>query len=792
MAKSIDSEHILEFFQNKPERPWHVQDIQKDLQIDDRGQLMNALNELVQSGQLVKTRRRSFGLPKEMNLLKGRLQVTSGGYGFVILEQGGQDLFVPADKLAGAWEGDIVMVRPGKSKDDSRPSGEIVRIVSRGSQEVVGTLEYARGYAILRPDSVRLPSRILLTPESVGRLEGGSRILVKMVFPETSGEREAFGEVSEFLGMSDDPGVETRAVIAKYGLKAEFDPDTIAEAQAVPATVTSEFMGGRTDYRKITTMTIDGADAKDFDDALSLERVKGKKKNEVLYRIGVHIADVSYYVAEGTSLDKEAEQRGNSVYLPGKTLPMLPEELSNGICSLQEGESRLALSVMFDMNRQGEVLGFKIRETVIESNARLTYPEVQEFIDGGRLPVGKRKLERDIKVMHTIAQELRKQRIKAGALDFEFTETKVELGEDGEPEVVPVKSNEAHQLIEEFMLLANRTVAAELMRRKMPGIFRVHEAPNADKLETLQKALHRLGHKVALSEEPEPRELQEIMKLVAGKPEAELVNTLLLRSLKQARYSAEDYGHYGLAFEHYLHFTSPIRRYPDLVVHRVVRAMLQHRLSPTLKERMKTDFPRLAEETSVRERQAEEAERDLTRYYHARWAREHIGKKFTGYVNGVTGFGVFVQLENGVEGLLHVSQLTDDYYVYMEDQLMLLGKHTRKRYRFGDRIEVKIYTVNPTQRQIDLLPASADVPEPEPEAPKQVKPPKVIKEPFPETPAAAKPTPAAKPAPVAKPAPAKAAPAKAAPAKPAPDKKPVPSAKPPKKRRYRLRFGPKE
>lgn len=788
MSNSIDSAHILEFFQNKPERPWHVQDIQKDLQIDDRGELMSALNDLVKSGQLVKTRRRSFGLPKEMNLLKGRLQVTSGGYGFVILEQGGQDLFVPADKLAGAWEGDTVMVRPGKSRDDSRPAGEIVRIVKRGMEKIVGTLEYAHGYAILRPDSARLPERILLTPESVGRLAGGSRIVARMVFPEMSGERETFGEVTEYLGESDDPAVETQAVIVKYGLKAEFDPDTLAEAQAVPATVTSEFMGGRTDYRNVHTMTIDGADAKDFDDALSLERIKAKKGNEITYRIGIHIADVSYYVAEGTSLDEEAKQRGNSVYLPGNTLPMLPPELSNGICSLQEGEPRLALSVMFDMNRSGDVLGFKLRETVIQSDARLTYDQVQKFIDGGRLPVGKRKLERDVKVLHNIAQELRKKRIAAGALDFQFTETHVELGEDGEPEVVPVASNTSHQLIEEFMLLANRTVAAELIRRKVPGIYRVHEEPNADKLETLQKALHRLGYKVTLPEQPEPSDLQEIMRLVAGKPEAELVNTLLLRSLKQARYTAEDLGHFGLAFEHYLHFTSPIRRYPDLVVHRAVRAMLQHRLSPTLKERMKTDFPVLAEEVSVLERQAEDAERDLTRYYHARWAREHIGKTFTGYINGVTGFGVFVQLENGVEGLLHVSQLTDDYYVYMESQLMLMGKHTRKRYRFGDRVEVKIYSVNPTQRQIDLLPAGAEMPEVEPEAPKQVKPPKIIKEPFPDAAASAA-KPADKPAekqPRRQNGQERQKPQAAEPVAP-PQLPPAP-----KRRRYRLRFAPKE
>jgi ribonuclease R len=710
----LTKEALLEFFNERAERPWHLQDIQKQFKVDDRSSLSALLNELTDEGRLIRTRRRTYGLPQEMNLIIGKLQVTAGGNGFVIPEEGGQDLFVAADRLGGAWDGDKVVARPdAEPSDGARESGEIVRILERKHQRVVGTLEYSQGYAILRPDSPKLRERILLLPESVGKLEAGSRIVVRMIWPDESGEKDPFGEVQEFLGEGDDIEVETRAVIIKFGLKDSFDPDTLAEAKAVPPSVTGDFLAGRTDLRKVTTFTIDGADAQDFDDAISLERLQGAGQRGLL-RIGIHIADVSYYVAEGTSLDREAMERATSVYLPGKVLPMLPEELSNGICSLVEGEARLALSVMLDMTRDGEVKSFRFRETVVESDARLTYEQVQEFADGGRLPHGRRKLERDIKALVNITQKLREARLAAGALDFQFTEARVEVSEEGELKVKPVRSNEARQLIEELMLLANRHVAKELSEKQLPALFRVHEEPTLEKLETLSKALARLGYVIDINN-ADPSELQRILSEARGKPEAQLVGTLLLRSLKQARYSADNLGHFGLAFENYLHFTSPIRRYPDLVVHRVMRAMLQHRLSPTLKERLSSDFPKLGEYISEKERTAEDAERDLTRYFHARWASEHLGESYQGIINGITNFGLFVSLPNGVEGLIHVSNLDDDYYMFLEESLMLMGKHSRKKFRLGDRIEVKIYQANPTNRQIDLIPASQELPEVEAE-----------------------------------------------------------------------------
>jgi ribonuclease R len=714
----VDRAKVLAFFHSHPERPWHVQDVQQRLKLDSRDELRDVLAELVDEGLLIRTRRRTYGLPEEMNLLAGRLQVTSGGYGFVIVDDApGKDIFIASDKLSGAWDGDRVMVRASSDlSDQGKPAGEVVRIVTRGHALVVGTLEYARGYAILRPDSVRLRERVLLTPDSVGTLSAGTRIVGRMVWPETSGEREPFAEVEEVLGEADDPAVETRAVVVKYRLSDTFSPEALEAAEKLGQGVSASARRGRVDHRAVPTFTIDGADAKDFDDALSIERLSGRGKAQ-RSRIGVHIADVSHYVREGSALDRDAQERATSVYLPGRVLPMLPEALSNGLCSLVEGEDRLTLSVFVELDRSGVVHGVELAESVICSDARLTYDQVQTFIEGGRLPDGKRKLERDIKLLHELSQQLRAARIGAGALDFDFTEAKVDVDESGELQLTPIRSNAARRLIEEMMLLANRVVARELSAAEVPTLYRVHEEPSEEKLRILQKALQRLGYQEAPAEGASPAELQAVLQQAAGKPEQQLVGTLVLRALKQARYATDNLGHFGLAFDHYLHFTSPIRRYPDLVVHRVMRARLRKRITAKVRERWALTFGPLSEHVSERERNAEEAERDLTKYFHAVWAREHVGARFQATVTGVTNFGVFLALPNGVEGLMHVSQLDDDYYVFIEESLMLMGKHSRKRYRMGDRVEVRILYANPVNRQIDLLPGDQEMPDVVPSEP---------------------------------------------------------------------------
>ncbi len=708
---AIITKKILDFFNKHPNQTWYLKDIKKHLNVSNSTELRHTLNNLVDKGKIVRTRKRAYSLPKAQskNLLEGYLQITAQGYGFVLNEEGGPDMLIPEENLLSAWDGDRVAAHPFFTR--GRPKGEIVAILKRKFPSMVGTLEYSRGYAILRPDEPRLRARVKLLSDSVGDLEAGSRVFVKLNWPEDTNEKEVFGEVIEKLGSSiDDSQAETRAVIIKHHLKDDFDEQTLAEAKVLPMEVTEKMITGRVDLRKIPTFTIDGVDAKDFDDALSLERVGGRGK-KARYRVGIHIADVTHYVTEDSPLDKEARERTTSVYLPGYVLPMLPQELSNNICSLVEGKSRLSFSVITELDSEAEVKSVSFKKTVIKSNARLTYSEVQDFFEGQRLPLGKRKLERDLKQLLTLSQTLRKERLSQGALDFDFTESKIDFDQSGEMQVMPIRSNSARQLIEEFMLLANRLVAKELAQKDIPGLFRIHEEPSEKKLGELQKSLAKLGYTIDLNNYT-PQTLQEIIAQAANKPERELVTTLLLRSLKQARYGPDNLGHFGLAFEHYLHFTSPIRRYPDLVVHRILYLSLKGKLTKKLKDHYNSELPQLAEHVSELERTAEEAERELTRYYQALWAKNHLDDVFEGTISGVNDFGFFVALTNGVEGLVPVTSLIDDQYIYHEDNFVLQGKKNNKTYKIGQGLKVCIANANPTAKQIDLIPLDTNTKEP--------------------------------------------------------------------------------
>ncbi len=688
---------IYEFIKRNPRKPFHLAEIVRQLRIP-RQEAKRALDALVQEGKLVQTRRKTYGLPEEMRLVVGRISVHPNGFGFVVPEGEGADLFIPPAYLGGAWHNDKVVARPKPPGRDGRPWGEVIRILERARDKLVGTLEFSRGYAILRPDDPRVRERLLLVPDGLEGLEPGARIVVRVRYPEETGEREPFGEFLEYLGQGETPETETRAVIIKYDLREDFPPEVLAEAERIEARIPEAELHRRVDFRHLNVFTIDGADAKDFDDAIHIERYKNGN-----YRVGIHIADVSHYVPEGSALDREAFERGTSVYLPGRVLPMLPEKLSNGVCSLVPGEDRLVLSVLVDLTPQGEVKRYSFKEGVIRSKARLTYDQVQAFFEGEPLPETARFLEADLRDLFALTQTLKARRLEQGALDFSFTEVKVDVDPDGTLHLIPIAEREARSLIEELMLLANRIVAKHLADKGVPALYRVHEDPAEDRYRALVEALARMGYKLP-GKEPDPKALQRVLHQAAGRPEAPAVSMLLLRSLSLARYAPENLGHFGLAFEDYLHFTSPIRRYPDLVVHRVLRRVMRRRLSQKKIAAWQEAFPRIAEHASERERNAEAAERDLTKYYQCKWAEAHKGEVFEGTVSGVTNFGVFVALDNGVEGLLHLSNLTDDYYEYVEEALALIGRHTNKRIGMGDRITVTIDEVNPTLRQIDLAP----------------------------------------------------------------------------------------
>ncbi|MCS7195241.1 MAG: ribonuclease R, partial [Meiothermus sp.] len=716
-------EQIYEFLKKRPDKRHSLREVVRGLGLD-KEEARAALELLVAEGKVLEPRRKLYELPKVRaeKGLKGRLQAHPAGFAFVLPEDPNlPDLYIPKGHLGGAWHGDLVRAEARPPGRDGRPWGVVVAVLERATHQVVGRLYFKKGYAWLKPDDPRLPS-LKLRPEGLEGLEAGSRLSARVVFPPRG---EPYGEVLAYLGQGEGPEVETEAIIAKYGLRSSFPPEVVAEAEQV-ARIEPEELARREDFRALRVFTIDGADAKDFDDAIHIEPLSNGN-----YRVGIHIADVSHYVREGGPLDREAYERATSVYLPGRVLPMLPEALSNGICSLKPGEDRLVLSVLVELTPEGKVKGYRFAEGVIRSVARLTYEDVEAFAEAkdrgesppdGAIPPA---LHPDLELLLSLTQALKQRRLEQGALDFNFTEVRVEVDPEGNLHLIPLREPRARSLIEELMLLANRTVAKHLADRKIPALFRVHEDPSQEAFARLVAALGRLGYSLP-GGEPTPKALQAVLRQAEGRPEAPVVSTLLLRSLRLARYAAENLGHFGLAAEHYLHFTSPIRRYPDLVVHRVLRALLRRRATKARKEDWARRFPKMALHVSERERAAENAERELTKYYQCLWALRHRGEVYTGTVSGVTGFGVFVSLPNGVEGMVRLGALRDDQYHYHEDLLALEGLRSKRRICIGDEMEVKIEGADPAARQIDLVPTERflEVGTSAPAAGKSKKPPK--------------------------------------------------------------------
>ncbi|WP_272976136.1 ribonuclease R [Deinococcus geothermalis] len=699
-------------------RPIHVRDLERTFtrQMLDRlggwRDLETLLDDLTRTGEVIRTRRRTYGLPEAMSLVRGRFQASPTGFGFVIPDSGGEDFYVAPEDTLEAWNGDTVLVRMEGRGDSGRgqgprrgqrgdgsPRASVARIVQRAYRQLVGTLEFSKGHPILKPDDPRARHRILLLPEGLEGLASGARVVAELYWPEQTGEDEVFGQVIRVLGEQDDPATETEAVIVKYGLRGEFPADVLEEANAIPTRIPPEALVGRLDLREFNIFTVDGRDAKDFDDAIHIQPTP-----EGTFVVGVHIADVSHYVREGTPLDQEAYARATSVYLPGRVLPMLPEHLSNGVCSLVPFEDRLTVTALIELSAEGDILDVKLAPSVINSKARLTYDEVQAYSEAtSTLPEHARHLEGDLHLLLKITSKLRQKRLREGSLDFKLREVKVDMGPDGRMELIPIREETARGMIEDLMLLANKVVAHYLIERGIPTLFRIHEEPTLQRFQEATAAIARLGLAFP-GGEPTPQAYQAVLKAVRGTPRESVVNTLLLRSMQQAKYAGENLGHFGLAFAEYLHFTSPIRRYPDLFVHRVLKAVLSGDLKAGSRAvaELRSQLPAMGEHTSERERKAAEAERDLTKYYQAKWAQEHLGERFSGNVTGVVSSGLFVALDNGVEGKLHISNLDDDYYIYLEDAQMLRGRSGGRTFRLGDPITVTISQVNPLARQIDF------------------------------------------------------------------------------------------
>ncbi|MDI3316609.1 MAG: ribonuclease R [Bacillota bacterium] len=697
-------QRILAFMSEEAYRPLTEEELMRALHVP-RGAteaVRQLLLEMEARGAIVRTRGNRLGVPARMNLVVGRFEAHEKGYGFVLsADRDEQDVYIAPDDMDGAVHGDLVIARILGVERGGRRTGRVIRVLERAHPTIVGLLDSQGDYALVRPDDRRLPS-VFVPGSALAGAQSGEKVVVRIErWPE--GRQGAVGRVLQRLGRAEAPGVDVLSILTAHGLSADFPAEVREEAAAVPQTVRPGERRGRKDLRRQTVVTIDSEDTRDIDDAISLEPGQGGAR----WRLGVHIADVSHYVREGTALDAEARRRGTSVYLVDRVLPMLPPELSNGIASLNPGEERLTLSVFIDFDSRGERVDHTITPSVIRSSARLTYTQVWTLFQGDEEvrrelgePVAKMLLE-----MRQLADQLRARRMERGAIDLDLPEAKALLDQSGRAtDIVVAERNEAHRLIEEFMLAANEVVAEEFFWRRVPFLYRVHERPSAERIEQLRAALAPLGIAWRSAAEPHPKELQRVVEQVRGRPGERLIHSLVLRSMARARYSPENLGHYALATRNYCHFTSPIRRYPDLFVHRVIHAALSSEgIPPRQEAEWRRLLPDLAAHCSETEREADEAERESVEAKMMEVMEGRVGELFDGWISGVTSFGIFVQLTNLAEGLVHVSTITDDYYQYDPDALQLVGERTGRIFRLGDPVRVRVAAVHRVERRMDLL-----------------------------------------------------------------------------------------
>ncbi|HFC97069.1 MAG TPA: ribonuclease R [Thermosulfurimonas dismutans] len=691
--KSLE-EKIREAFK-KAGRPLLLRELYHLLHIPktERAAFRRLIKHMVGEGLLVHIKGRRYGLPEHMQLVAGRLSVHPDGYGFVNPEdENAPSVFIPPGRLKGALDGDLVVARIER-RTKKGPEGTVIRILERRRKKIVGFFYRSRRVSTVIPEDERLPIEILIPPDKTRGAEDGD-LVVAEITDFSPGRRIPEGRVVEVLGDPEDLETQARAVIYNYELPHRWNRRVREELRKIPDTVRPEDKTGRRDLTRVPLVTIDGENARDFDDAVCVRRTRTG------YKLYVAIADVSHYVPPGSALDEEAYHRGTSVYFPNMVVPMFPEKLSNGICSLNPRVERLAMAVEIDFDREGRVRRSRFYPAVIFSHARLTYTEVKAMlVDRDRELRRKYKsLLRMLENAAELAMLLRERRLSRGSIDFDLPEPEVRLDVQGEiTDIVRRERHLAHFLIEEFMIAANEAVARFLEDRGYSFLYRVHEAPEPLKLREFVEFARTLGLDLEVPLEPDPSWVQEVVRLSAGKPYAYLVNMLLLRSMKQAQYSPENIGHFGLASNCYCHFTSPIRRYPDLVVHRVLKAALRRKRPPYPYEKL----IEMGKHLSQRERTAMEAEREMFERVQVRFMRDHIGETFTGIISGVTAFGFFVELEEYfVSGLVRLVDLHDDYYFLDEKNHRLVGRRTGKIFRLGDRVRVRVKEVNLRRRQI--------------------------------------------------------------------------------------------
>jgi ribonuclease R len=703
----MDRDTLLQLIRDKVEHPATPRELLQRLKIprDQRPTLKRLLKDLAASGDLIETRGNRYGLPDRMNLIVGKITTHPRGFGFVVPDrpvddvQG--DIYIAGSNLNQAMHGDRVMARIERVTDRGA-EGRIVRIIERGASTIVGRFEGdGGGPGFVVPFDRRLIMDVQIPHDEQGGAASGDMVSVEITRWPTSA-RGPVGRIVEVLGDIDEPGVDTEIIIRKYGIADVHSDDAIAEAKRLGPSVRERDLAGRTDFRGWQTVTIDGEHARDFDDAITIERLENGN-----YWLGVHIADVAHYVPEGSALDEEAYDRATSVYFPERAVHMFPSALSTGLCSLNPNVDRLVQSCVMEIDARGSVRRYELHDGVIHSDARMTYTDVNAILtDHDQDTIAKyRDFVPMFERMRELFEILNRRRRRRGSIDFDLKEPEIVLDDQGMvEEIIALERNVAHRLIEEFMLVANETVAAHLDEHDVPTLYRVHEEPDSLKVGEFEEFIATLGYSLGKSgTEVGPGDFQKLVERMRGTPEEKPIAFLMLRTMQKARYDASNLGHFGLAAESYTHFTSPIRRYPDLIVHRTLRESRHGRMTEERTSELIDELPEMARHTSDRERRADDAERELVQWKKVRFMADKVGDEFEGYVTGVTAFGLYIELiEHFVEGLVHVSTMADDYYRFVERAHILRGENKGRIYRLGDRVKVQVVKVDMERRQVDL------------------------------------------------------------------------------------------
>lgn len=680
--------------------PMKTKEIAILLQIpkSQRSELQEVLDALVSDGIIGVTKKGKYTKPDNTAVI-GTFESTKRGFGFVVVEDREDDIFIKESDVNGAFHMDKVKVAITAEKQEGRRcEGKVIGILEHQITSVVGTYQKGKTYGFVVPDNGKIAYDIFVPQEKSMGAMNGHKVVVQIKNYGSHGKNPE-GQVTEIIGHINDPGTDIMSIVRAYDLPVEFPEDVMNYLKSVPDEVDEKDKAGRVDIRNLDTVTIDGEDAKDLDDAITLS------KDGDLYHLGVHIADVSHYVTEKNALDKEAYKRGTSVYLVDRVIPMLPHKLSNGICSLNQGCDRLALSCLMDINDKGVVVGHRICETLINVNRRMTYTNVQKVLDGDQDVIDEYEpLVPMFHLMKELADILRAKRYKRGSIDFEFPETKIILDDQGHPvDIKPYDRNSATRIIEDFMLIANETVAEDYFWQELPFVYRSHEVPDPEKIQKLSTFINNFGYSIHVGEDDiHPKELQKLLTKIDGTDEANMISRLTLRSMKRAQYTTDCIGHFGLAAKYYCHFTSPIRRYPDLQIHRIIKENLHGGMKEVRIKHYNSILNEVAKHTSTTERRADDAERDTDKLKMVEYMEKHLGEEFEGVISSMTSWGIYVELPNTIEGMISVASLKDGYYNYDENHFEMVNETTNRTFKLGQKVVVSVASTDKVLRTIDF------------------------------------------------------------------------------------------